>query len=403
MMPTWQGQMGPPGVPPATNPMPAPPSQLQPQAPTGPPPFAPGNQQPSPEPARPFLQPGFDGMVDELDGNMTGPEMPPNLPTFAPNPGSLDRQNMQPQSFGFTNLAEVDEEPQPCGMPMPSMQAPPTTTAFGLPVPLPTPADEVATDIDSYATPFPPPETASFPGELCPPAGHSIATPLQQAFPKASITIAEHMPDGHNYTLEPHDARSAESVPLSGLAPPPGLEPLAEPLAEPPTGNLQAGVEAALAGNVICEAATADGVGANITLDNAAARGIVSNGNDALDDEAGYARDPPAAADLENSRPTMNGGLGAAAGFAMDDPAAEPSPTAEEEELVQEENRVPPAHLVRNTLQLGDEDLTQLLRLSLEERPWLRKPVTEALSSLKPSRGARPLAPMSQEPFLVEC
>jgi len=157
----------------------------------------------------------------------------------------------------------------------------------------------------------------------------------------------------------------------------------------------------------------ADGVRANTNLDLAAARGIMSNGHDAVDDESTPAREPLEAADLDNPRQAMNGGLetegatsaqtlkaalqtAASAGLVIDDPTAEPS-LAAEEGLPQEENRAPPAQLLMSTLQLGDEDLTELLRRSLEDRPGLRTPVAEALSVLKPSGRTPAMAPLYRE------
>merc|ERR1719410_1646118 len=137
--------MGPPGVPPASDPSPTPPSHMHPLGPPGPPPAAFGKEPPRPLPAHRVPPPHSAGVP------------PPNLPAFAPTRGP-GKESMQPQSFGFTSPAEIDEEPQPFRMPIPSMQAAnvPTTTAFGLPLPLPTPTDEVG----SYAAPLPPSMTA---------------------------------------------------------------------------------------------------------------------------------------------------------------------------------------------------------------------------------------------------
>jgi len=401
--------------------MPAPTSpEMQPQGPPGPPSVAFGKQRPSSQREQRAPPPQFGGVP------------PPNLPMFSPTPGP-GRQNMQPQSFGLTSPAEIDEEPQPFGMPIPSMQAAdvPATTAFGLPVPLPTPADDVGIEIGSYAAPFPPPVTAAFTEEP------HLPNPARAA---TAFHVAEPVPVELNYGDEPHGGMSPP-----GLPPPPGLD-LPEPPATPASGlntptnrNLQTEVEPGLAGNNNCAAMggtllleadmasppstdpaaplppNADGVRANINLDDATARGIFCNGHEAVDDVATYTRESPAAGDLENSRPAINGGgLGnagaasaqtlkaalqtaASAGLVMDDPTAEPS-FAAEEELPQEENRAPPAQLLMSTLQLGDDDLTELLRLSLEDRPWLRTPVAEALSVLKPSRRTPPaMAPLYRE------
>merc|ERR1712079_195990 len=339
---------------------------------------------------------------------------------------------MQPQSFGLVSAAEMDEEPHNFGMPMPSMQTAdvPATTAFGLPVPLPT-ANEVGLDIDSYAAPFPPQVTAAFAGEPYPPA------PARAAM---AFHTAEHMPVEHNHGEEPQGGMWTATVPLPGLAPPPGLD-LTEPPAVSLSGlNPQTGMEPDLVSNnnnnnavmgvTLLESEAdmapppsahtsatfppdADGVRADTNLDIADARGIMSNGHDAVDDESTHAREPLAAAELENSRQAMNSGLGtegatsaqtlkaalqtaASAGLVIHDPTAEPS-LAAEEGLPQEENRAPPAQLLMSTLQLGDEDLTELLRRSLEDRPGLRTPVAEALSVLKPSGRTPAMAPLYRE------
>lgn len=68
----------------------------------------------------------------------------------------------------------------------------------------------------------------------------------------------------------------------------------------------------------------------------------------------------------------------------LDDNCA-PAPEEETQDEARETGQLP-AQLLISTLQLRDDDLARLLRLSLEDRPWLRTPVSEALSSLKPSK-----------------
>mmetsp|Transcript_70994 Transcript_70994/g.141004 ORF Transcript_70994/g.141004 Transcript_70994/m.141004 type:complete len:1027 (-) Transcript_70994:221-3301(-) len=218
MMPTWRGHMDPPGAPPATDPRPAPTSpQLQPRDPPGPPLVTFGKQRPSPQRAHRIPPPPSAGVPL------------PNLPAWSQQ-HNQSSDSMQPWSPGLTNPAEMDEEPQPFGMPLPSMQTAdePATTAFGLTVQLPAPADKVGPDMDDYAAPFPPPE--------------------------------------------------------ADMAPTPSTHPSAPLL--PNT----------------------DGPRENINLHVAAARGIVSHGNNATDGEATHAWESLAVEDLENCRPPMKGG-----------------------------------------------------------------------------------------------
>jgi len=305
---------------------------------------------------------------------------------------------------------------------------PPNTTAFGLRVPLPTPvADSTAgLDIHSFAAPSPPGAPA----------------------PTRAATVfhtSEHMPFEHNFSRkEPHTGMtggglSVTSVPFSGLAPPPGLD-LPEPPAATPSSGFErhhitkgppqmAAEPMGMVGRFLeaeADMATlpsthfspplphnAETANATINGGNTACRGIEGNSNDNVDHVVAQAKEPLTAADIEDVRPAMGSGVGtawatsaetlkaalqtaASAGLVMEDPTVESS-LATEEETPQEENGPPPAQLLMTTLQLGDEDLTELLRLALEDQPWLRTPVIEALSALKPSRRTDAMAPLHRD------
>jgi len=275
-------------------------------------------------------------------------EPPPNTQTLSPRHGPAHRESMPPPFLRFTSpLTQVHCPPEP-GMPT-----------------LPTQPAELPSmdmDIDNLAGP-------GHPCMATAPAAFQAATACQAAERRTCKR------GGAEESL--HDGVNSTAVLLSHLALPPAVD-VSELPVEPQTRLSQP---------------RAVGSVRNPRLEDVtfACTGNVSSDPGAfLEPEPGLV--PPPLPSV--SAPALgNHNIPKIQGLPVDEPLEEPPSTAADELL--DNDTLPFTQVLMSTLQLNDDDLIKLLRLSVEERPWLRTPVLEALFMQTQSKRNAPMSMFS--------